>query len=173
MGTDPLPLDSPRWEELSHAYGDAADTARLLRQLHERPNTDLADPAWDELCGSICHQGSVYPASFAALPHLATIAERAKPGLSLSAINLMTAIVVSDDRREEPPPDLLPAFDAAVARLEPLAIRALAGAEDLRAVAICCGAIMAGRGFRSAAAHVFDPLEGDHYVCPNCEEQLG
>jgi len=28
-----LPLDSPRWAELRHANGDAADIPRLLKEL--------------------------------------------------------------------------------------------------------------------------------------------
>ncbi len=168
----PLPLDNPRWSELSHAYGPAVDTPGLLGQLLAQPNRDVDDPVWDQLFGSICHQGSVYEASFAAMPHLANIAERAEPRPALWALNLITAIAVSQNRRGKMPPDLAPAYESAVARLSELAVRALSGADSFREVAICCGAIMAGRGWLEAASHIFDPIGDDQYTCPHCEERL-
>ncbi|MEH1168970.1 HEAT repeat domain-containing protein [Micromonospora sp. CPCC 205539] len=70
-------LGDVRWEELSHAYGEALDTADLL-QLASSPDADAAKSALSELYGSIFHQGSVYPATVAAVPFLAELA-RATP----------------------------------------------------------------------------------------------
>jgi hypothetical protein len=74
-------LDDPRWCELTHAYGAAGDIPALLRQLQNLPNaTGNAEP-WFSLWSALAHQGDVYPASFAAVPHiveaLATSPERA------------------------------------------------------------------------------------------------
>lgn len=63
-----LALDDPRWDELSHAYGMASDIPALLRQLDKLPAAE-AEP-WHALWSALAHQGDVYPASFAAVPHV-------------------------------------------------------------------------------------------------------
>ena len=66
-------LDSIAWNELSHAYGPAGDTPELLRLLTSGVDEQARD-AEQELWSSICHQGSVYPATVAAVPFLARLA---------------------------------------------------------------------------------------------------
>ncbi len=66
-----LRLDSLEWLELGHAYGSAHDIPILLTRLASGDN-DALDP----LFGALCHQGSVYSASFAAMPHLVAIAKQ-------------------------------------------------------------------------------------------------
>src|SRR5262245_50914440 len=65
-----LDLDSDRWAELSHAYGDAADIPELLAQLKSLPKSDGESEPWFSLWSALAHQGDVYPASFAAVPHV-------------------------------------------------------------------------------------------------------
>lgn len=75
-----IPLDSPRWSQLQHAYGSAADTPDLLRQLESHLEEESTNAeSWFTLWSSLCHQGDVYAASFAAVPHILRIAE-ANPG---------------------------------------------------------------------------------------------
>jgi len=65
-----LDLDDPRWSDLTHAYGKASDIPDLLRQLDKLPlATGDAEP-WFSLWSALAHQGDVYPASFAAVPHV-------------------------------------------------------------------------------------------------------
>lgn len=60
------------WERLYHAYGPAQDTpAWLLALLSDQ--TEQWDEALGRLWASICHQGSVYEASCAAVPFLIEI----------------------------------------------------------------------------------------------------
>ena len=70
-----LPLDDPRWTELRHAYGAASGTPGLLKRaaLDAGPGHDPKS-AWFELWSALCHQGDIYTASYAALPHLIAIA---------------------------------------------------------------------------------------------------
>lgn len=65
-----LSLDSPRWIELSHAYGNAKDIPALLRQLRNLPPSQGDAEPWFTLWSALAHQGDVYPASFAAVPHV-------------------------------------------------------------------------------------------------------
>ncbi len=65
-----LPLESPVWVTLQHAYGSAADIPGLLREVAAEPVNSLpSEGPWFDLWSALCHQGDVYPASFAAVPH--------------------------------------------------------------------------------------------------------
>jgi len=58
------------WAQLAHAYGSAQDIPGLLEQAEP----DVRSEVWTELWSRLCHQGTVYPASFAALPALTLLA---------------------------------------------------------------------------------------------------
>lgn len=65
-----LSLDSPAWSTLQHAYGSAVDIPNLLRQLESLPNSEGTSEPWFSLWSALAHQGDVYTASFAAVPHV-------------------------------------------------------------------------------------------------------
>ncbi|MDN4051555.1 hypothetical protein QPK32_00465 [Massilia sp. YIM B02763] len=65
-----LELSSPRWGELRDAYGSAAKIPDLLRQLSVLPGDDGSSEPWFSLWSALAHQGDVYSASFAAVPHV-------------------------------------------------------------------------------------------------------
>jgi HEAT repeat protein len=62
-------LDAIDWASLTHAYGEATDVPGLLRSLPS-PEPGVRKRAIHELFGTIWHQGTVYPASAAAVPFL-------------------------------------------------------------------------------------------------------
>jgi hypothetical protein len=65
-------LEEKEWGKSSHAYGEASDVPGQLRDLlHGIP--DRREAAFEALSCSICHQGTVYPASVLALPFLIEI----------------------------------------------------------------------------------------------------
>src|ERR1700727_3643340 len=65
-----ISLDSPAWAKLHHAYGSASDIPVLLKQLkHHLKSGGNAEP-WFSLWSALAHQGDVYSASFAAVPHV-------------------------------------------------------------------------------------------------------
>jgi hypothetical protein len=65
-----LSLDDPRWNELQHAYGVASDMPALLSQLGDLPLSHGNSEPWFSLWSALAHQGDVYSASFAAVPHV-------------------------------------------------------------------------------------------------------
>src|SRR5437868_861590 len=67
---DPLPLDSPLWSDLDACY--SIDTA--VAALRTMVETRTLGAAWADLQGELQHQGSVYGATDAAIPHLAALA---------------------------------------------------------------------------------------------------
>ena len=48
-----LSLESPRWSELEHAYGQASDIPPLLRQLQDLPGSVGQSEPWFTLWGSL------------------------------------------------------------------------------------------------------------------------
>jgi hypothetical protein len=61
------------WTILEHSYGEASNVPRILEALG---STDLGalDAGFYDLYGSLCHQGSVYSATRAAIPALVLLA---------------------------------------------------------------------------------------------------
>lgn len=84
------------WAALTHAYGSADDLPAILQALKPDP----ADECWGELWSRVCHQGSVYPASAAVLPHLLAAVRRWSGAARISPLHLAGAIVVSQDAAE-------------------------------------------------------------------------
>jgi HEAT repeat protein len=66
-------LETIAWDELSHAYGSAGEAPGLLRGIAS-PDRDAAAAALDELLNRVAHQGTVYPATVAAVPFLLELA---------------------------------------------------------------------------------------------------
>jgi hypothetical protein len=66
-------LDAVDWESLTHACGPATTTAEELEMLTS-DNAEERSRAFSELTSSIIHQGSVYPATAAAVPFLVEVA---------------------------------------------------------------------------------------------------
>jgi hypothetical protein len=68
-----LLLQSPQWSELKHAYGSAKNIPALLQQLEGFPTSEGTNEPWFTLWSSLCHQGDIYSASFAAVPHIVRV----------------------------------------------------------------------------------------------------
>ncbi|MFF0392380.1 HEAT repeat domain-containing protein [Kitasatospora sp. NPDC004615] len=64
------------WPSLHHAFGEGTDVPGWIRALYDEDGV-VVDEALDELFGRALHQGTVYPASVAAVPYLAHAAVHA------------------------------------------------------------------------------------------------
>lgn len=69
-GQEMLDLSSPRWGDLSDAYGSAGKIPELLRHLSALPSDHGSSEPWFSLWSALAHQGDVYSTSFAAVPHV-------------------------------------------------------------------------------------------------------
>ncbi len=69
-------LDDIPWATLHHAYGTAEDTPTHLRAMCD-PDDDVFEQAMEALWASICHQGSIYEASYYVIPFLVEILDEA------------------------------------------------------------------------------------------------
>src|SRR4029453_6529 len=77
------------WSGLRDAYGSAADVPELLAQI----TPDARSKVWQNLWSCLCHQGTAYSASFAALPILLEAAKVWKPKERTMPILLAAAII--------------------------------------------------------------------------------
>lgn len=115
-----LSFDDPRWNDLTHAYGTADDTPPLLRALLDQP--DQAGPdneVWFTLWSNLCHQGDVYSASYAAVPHIVQMALSSGQPVSLDFFLLPACVEVAriNGRGPAVPDDLSSAYVEAIRRL--------------------------------------------------------
>jgi hypothetical protein len=155
-----LPLDSARWRELEHAYGNASDMPPLLRQLGTVPCSDGPQEPWFSLWSALAHQGDVYTASFAAVPHV--VRALACAPLEADANYLQFPAVVETDRQRKRiavPADLSEAYFGALRALPGLIAQA-AGRDwddDFLACALAALAAVKGFGVVAEAALVMTP----------------
>jgi hypothetical protein len=121
-----LALDSPVWSELQHAYGSASDVPALLSELSDFPDeSDNQAKPWFGLWSALCHQGDVYSASFAAVPHIVAALETNPGRATMSFFLLPASIEVARHERAVPlPASLESAYLAALAKLPALAAAA-------------------------------------------------
>jgi hypothetical protein len=112
--------DDAAWEVLRHAYGPATDIPPLLLQLAVfPPYTDYESEPYFSLWSALCHQGDVYTASYAAVPHIVEMLEANPPRAHWSALLLVVSIEIARVNGRGPllSGELKEAYDAALARL--------------------------------------------------------
>ena len=152
-----LLLDSPQWASLEHAYGSAADIPALLRRLAEEPDSDEGGDPWYTLWSALAHQGDVYPASFAAVPHIVRILAQ-HPGEAGSAYFLFPAWVeICRQKNAVPVPEALrEGYFAALKALPRLVLARVDGEWDESFLRGALSAVAAAKGFGAAAEAVLE-----------------
>jgi hypothetical protein len=71
-------MNQINWNDLEHAYGEAGDMPGLLKMLSSYPviNSYEDEPMFS-LWSALCHQGTIYEASYAAVPIIVSLIESA------------------------------------------------------------------------------------------------
>jgi hypothetical protein len=89
--------DLKQWGDLKDAYGPASGIPILLNRLAQHPDRQKAasDEPWFTLWSSLCHQGNVYSASYAAVPHIVKLASETKGPIDFSFFLLPASIEVA------------------------------------------------------------------------------
>lgn len=146
-GSVVLSLDSRRWAELTHAYGTAGDIPRLLRQLSELPSSENNAEPWFTLWSALAHQGDVYPASFAAVPHVVQALASAPSRADHSYFQFPAWVEICRAKNQvEVPEDLRSAYFESLARLPALTAAASTRPWDPGFLACALAAVAAARG---------------------------
>jgi len=164
-----LSLDDPSWQELAHAYGNAADIPALLGELYSKSSEET----WGDIWSSLCHQYTVYTATFAAIPHILAAARNLPAGSRWNHLLFLGVVAAHEDDSK-----ILPAFrdEYVAARLEAadLAIMELVAgpktAEDATYL-LCSLAGLSGCKQLSVALEGFTSNEFQ-LECPHCSVQL-
>jgi hypothetical protein len=158
------------WSQLQHAYGSAEDVPGLL----DAASSDPQAKEWDDLWSRLCHQGTVYSASFAALPALTRIARHCSPADRQMPLILAGAIVASSDRPygSEDPQVTRAADIAALLDLTEEALRDPALADDDNTYVYLLQAMLSFEGV-DLWAEQLDGLNDEEYEvpCPACASE--
>lgn len=157
-----LALDDPRWANLSTAYGPAVDLPNLLTLAAEdfRPGHE-EQSNWFALWSALCHQGDVYTASYAALPHLVGLATERLQRRHHDPLHLAASIELSrlEGRGPAVPEDLIASYYQAVEVGRRLAERSVSAAWDRESERVILGSLAAFSGDIASALAILDPDE--------------
>ncbi|MEU4198282.1 hypothetical protein AB0E69_40745 [Kribbella sp. NPDC026611] len=154
------------WRSLRDAYGSAEPVGGLL----ERAGTGDRD-VWDELWSRLCHQGTVYSASYAALPRLTELAAHRDPREFVEPLFLATCIIGSTDGPA--PADVRSRYAETIRQLHELAQGFVPFAGDDTDFVYRVQAVLATEG-DSVWGTRLDALADQELelACPGCGEQL-
>lgn len=120
-----LSLESPLWANLTHAYGNASDVPSLLEALEALPTSDGNAEPWFSIWSSLAHQGDVYDASFAAVPHVVGLLESSPALAPIDFFLFPTWVEICRQRNNiEVPVELKDDYNAAIAKLSEIVCKA-------------------------------------------------
>lgn len=167
-----LSLDSPRWAELTQAYGTAEDVPRLLEALASIGREDSRAEVWFALWRMLHRPGEAFSASYAAAPHLLAISAAFELHERAQAAHLLTRIEAS--RREAAsapiPNDLVEPYAAAVDSLPALVAAAATEPWPADVAQIFAAALLVGKRQPELASGVLEL--GRALTCPTCGSEL-
>jgi hypothetical protein len=147
--------DDKAWSALSDAYGPATTIPKLLVDAEALPeDTGHNDEPYFSLWSALCHQGDVYAASYAALPHLLRIIEENPNKFRWTLLSLVEAIETGRLKGRGPviPDDLHEAYERATKRVPAVSARIMDCNEltelELRVLLSACASV---KGFAQLA----------------------
>ena len=152
-----LSLDNSRWSELQHAYGAASDIPALLKQLADLPSSENDSEPWFSLWSALAHQGDVYSASFAAVPHVIAALAAAPLKAGFSYFQFPAWVEVCRKKNGvEIPEDLKAAYFDSLSQLPSLVATAAAQEWEPELLVCALSAIAAAKGQTSVAEAVLE-----------------
>jgi hypothetical protein len=173
---NPVPFDSPLWNQLETFTERPADMVLALRKLLG-PVTDPADPALDHLVMAIFNSGSLVQATYAVFPYLIELSSRlatTNPQIYFLAANI--AVAARTDRRAVPAV-IHDEFSASITQFERIAIGRLMQVSD--GFVRTYGEVLAAMAF---SGHCVGNLLDDVFekegtkrtgvVCPHCAAEF-
>lgn len=158
------------WAYLSDAYGSSERVPSLLAAAGES-GAEFGE-AWDEVWSRLYHQGTVYSASYAALPLLAELCSRLPARGYMSGLQLAASILASTDGPESNS-DVRAAFAAEIAQMRDIAETALRLAVDDTEFIYALEALAAfeDAGVWQRTLNYLADGEAP-LACPHCAEEL-
>lgn len=158
-----LGLDNPRWNELDNGYDTFYSTQDFLRRLWaESPN--MSPGEWANFLGSLCGAEQVFPASFAAIPHVIEVAKLRKP--QERPLFMLAVCLVEGNRLRNKTPipqDLEEAYRQAIEATLPLLLECLALDWESENLRILMATLAAIRGKLKIVAVLVDGPDPDSF----------
>jgi hypothetical protein len=154
-----LALDSPEWRVLKHCYGTAEDIPPLLTELAQYPShAQYDDEPWHTLWSSLCHQSDIYPASFAAVPHILRLAAASPDQICSNYLLLPACIEASRLSGSAPaiPEHLAASYHSAIATLPGIVASCFDRAWDDDWVRTATAALCVAKGHGGLATAILD-----------------
>ena len=168
-----LDLSSPRWSELSHAYGSAADIPNLLRQLETAPPQDnYQSEPWYSIWSALCHQGDVYTATYAAIPVIIAMARKRGDRERFDFLNFIGYAEACRHHKRAPsvPSDLEHGYVEALNDAADLFVASLKQEWKEEEMKALLGGLAAVRGYSKLGEVIIELDSG--LLCPECECDL-
>ena len=142
-----LSLESTRWSELEHAYGSAHDIPELLQRLSGVPKSEDDGSPWFDLWSSLAHQGDVYSASFAAVPHVVQALASSPENADFNYFQFPAWVEICRQKKGMTvPDDLTSSYFEALSRLPSLAAAASSREWDSDFLICVLSAVAAAKG---------------------------
>jgi len=158
-----IDLTSQKWSKLTHAYGQASKIPELLKKLEDYPkkNNWKSEPYFS-LWSALCHQGDVYSASYAAVPHILSLALLSPSQISYDYLLLPTSIEIArvSGRGPDLPPEYEPIYLSSLSNI-PKIVGAIGAKRLDETWPITCAAAIAIAGGQTKIAQAILELEGD------------
>jgi len=154
-----LDLDDRGWTELEHAYGSAVDIPPLLRQLRTFPPArDYQSQPYFSLWSALCHQGDVYTASYAAVPHLVDALLASPSPVYDPPLQLVTCIEIARANGHGPvvPIGLAAAYSAALRRLPEVVLAMMSSTRDEKVCRVAAAALAVANGHTRLAEAILE-----------------
>jgi hypothetical protein len=155
-----LNLQSSHWHQLQHAFGTAGDIPALIEQLDSLPEEDGKSEPWFPLWSSLAHQGDVYSASFAAVPHVIAALSKAPTAAHESYFHFPAWVEICREKQGvEVPGELRDAYLASLSRLPHLVSLAAENAWDRGFLACAMAAAVVAKGQHAVAEALLEMAE--------------
>jgi len=152
-----LSLEDPQWSNLRHAYGQASDIPGLLAQLKQLPSSENNQEPWQSLWSSLTHQGDVFPATFAAVPHVIQAIASAPERADFSYFQFPAWVEICRQKSGVAiPEDLQPAYFHALSQLPGLVGKAADRPWEPLFLSCALAAIAASKGHPVVAEAVLE-----------------
>jgi len=167
-----LSFESKVWGSLRHAYGPADHVPRMLQALKKNPT----QKAWEDVWSALCHQGTVYSATYAAIPYIVNMALEVPPDRQFDYWNFVGAVAAGSSSKleDEIRKDIRDDFLAALKRSVYPIRRLLESRPKGRSEVIYLLAALAATVGCKGEGLVLDYLDGDEMpgTCPGCSKEL-
>jgi hypothetical protein len=156
-----LELTNPRWQELGHAFGTAEDIPRLLEALATHEGAREREELWFGMWATLCPDGRVQSAAYAAVPHVLAIAQGRAFGERVAALHFVASVEVARQAGGAPaiPHDLVAAYAVAVESMPAFVAEMTSAPWDEPTARIMSAALLAGKRQAKLARSLLDLSE--------------